>query len=40
MAAVSTLASTNPNTTGPAARYNANGNIFISSGDESIWIYS
>ena len=40
MAAVTTLASTNPNTTGPAARYNASGNIFISSGDESIWIYS
>lgn len=40
MAAVTTLASTNPNTTGPAARYNAVGNIFVSSGDESIWIYS
>ena len=40
MAAVTTLASTNPNTTGPASRYNASGNIFISSGDESIWIYS
>lgn len=40
MAAVTTLASTNPNTTGPATRYSAAGNIFISSGDESIWIYS
>ena len=40
MAAVTTLSSTNPNTTGPAARYSATGNIFISSGDESIWIYS
>jgi hypothetical protein len=40
MAAVTSLASTNPNTTGPATRYNASGNIFISSGDESIWIYS
>ena len=40
MAAVTSLSSTNPNATGPAARYNANGNIFISSGDESIWIYS
>jgi hypothetical protein len=40
MAAVTSLSSTNPNTTGPASRYNANGNIFISSGDESIWIYS
>jgi hypothetical protein len=40
MAAVSILASTNPNTSGPATRYNANGNIYVSSGDESIWIYS
>ena len=40
MAAVSILASTNPNSSGPAARYNAAGNIYVSSGDESIWIYS
>jgi hypothetical protein len=40
MSAVSILASTNPNTSGPASRYNANGNIYVSSGDESIWIYS
>lgn len=40
MSAVTTLASTNPNTSGPAARYNAVGNIYVSSGDDSIWIYS
>jgi len=40
MAAVSILASTNPNSSGPATRYNAAGNIYVSSGDESIWIYS
>jgi hypothetical protein len=43
MAAVTSLASTNPNTTGPAARYSVKGNIYVSSevgGDESIWIYS
>lgn len=40
MAAVTTLASTNPNTAGPAARYSATGNVYVSSGDESIWIYS
>ena len=40
MAAATTLASTNPNTTGPAARYSKVGNIYVSSGDESIWIYS
>lgn len=43
MAAVTSLASTNPNTIGPNARYNAKGNIYVSSevgGDESIWIYS
>ena len=40
MSAVTTLASTNPNASGPAARYNAAGNIYVSSGDESIWIYS
>jgi len=40
MSAVTTLASTNPNTSGPAARYNAVGNMYVSSGDESIWIYS
>ena len=40
MATVSTLTSINPNTTGPASRYNAMGNIYVSSNDESIWIYS
>jgi len=40
IAAVSTLASTDPNTTGPDSRYDAVGNIYVSSGDESIWIYS
>jgi hypothetical protein len=40
MAAVTTLSSTNPNTSGPASRYNAVGNIYISSGDASVWIYS
>jgi hypothetical protein len=40
MSAVTTLSSTNPNTSGPAARYNAVGNIYVSSGDDSIWIYS
>jgi hypothetical protein len=40
MAAVTSLASLNPNTSGPAARYSATGNIYVSSGDESIWIYS
>jgi hypothetical protein len=40
MATVSTLSSANPNTTGPASRYNAVGNIYVSSNDESIWIYS
>ena len=40
MAAVTTLASTNPNTSGPAARYNQVGNIYVSSGDASIWIYA
>jgi hypothetical protein len=37
MAAVVTAAGTTPS---PAARYNAVGNIYVSSGDESIWIYS
>ena len=41
MAAVTSLASTNPNTSGPdAAKYNKSGNIYVSSGDDSIWIYS
>lgn len=40
MAAVTTLASTDPNSSGPAARYEAVGNIYVSSGDESIWIYA
>jgi hypothetical protein len=37
MAAVTTAAGTSP---APDARYNAVGNIYVSSGDESIWIYS
>jgi hypothetical protein len=37
MAAVTTAAGTTPT---PATRYNAVGNIYVSSGDESIWIYS
>jgi len=40
MSAVTSLSSTNPNTTGPAARYNALGNIYVSAGDSSIWIYA
>jgi len=37
LAAVTTAAGTSP---APASRYNAVGNIYVSSGDESIWIYS
>jgi hypothetical protein len=37
LAAVTTAAGTTP---APASRYNAVGNIYVSSGDESIWIYS
>ena len=37
IAAVTTAAGTDP---APASRYNAVGNIYVSSGDESIWIYS
>jgi len=40
MAAVTRLTSTNPNTSGPATRYNKPGNIYVSSNDESIWIYA
>jgi len=40
MAAAVTLTSTDPNASGPASRYNAAGNIFVSSDDGSIWIYS
>jgi hypothetical protein len=40
MAAAINLASTNPNTSGPVVKYNKSGNIYVSSGDESIWIYS
>ena len=40
MSAVTTLASNNPNTSGPAARYNKSGNIYVSSLDSSIWIYA
>ncbi len=37
LSAVTTAAGTSP---APASRYNAVGNIYVSSGDESIWIYS
>lgn len=40
MAAAINLAAPDPNATGPAARYNKGGNIYVSSDDESIWIYS
>ena len=40
MAAVTSLASTDPNSSGPAARYAGVGNIYVSSGDASIWIYA
>jgi hypothetical protein len=40
MAAVTSLSSTNPNSSGPAARYAGVGNIYVSSGDASIWIYA
>ena len=40
MAAVLLSANVNPNTSSPASRYNAAGNIYVSSGDDSIWIYS
>ena len=40
MAAAINLAGTNPNTAGPDVKYNKSGNIYVSSGDESIWIYS
>lgn len=40
MAAVISLAGTDPNTTSPAARYNAKGNIYVATGTEDIWIYS
>ena len=40
MAAVTSLSSTNPNTSGPASRYNVKGNIYVSTVAEDIWIYS
>lgn len=40
MAAVLLSANVNPNTSSPASRYNVAGNIYVSSGDDSIWIYS
>ncbi len=40
MAAAINLASTDPNTTGPDARYNKKGNIYVSTANEDIWIYS
>jgi hypothetical protein len=40
MAAAINLSSTNPNTTGPDAKYNKKGNIYVSTANEDIWIYS
>ena len=40
MAAAINLSSTNPNTTGPDAKYNKKGNIYVSTVNEDIWIYS
>ncbi len=40
MAAATSAAGANPNTVSPGARYDAAGNIYTSTGDESIWIYS
>ena len=40
MAAAINLASTDPNTTGPDVKYNKKGNIYVSTGNEDIWIYS
>ena len=40
MAAVVSLAGTDPNSTTPPARYNVKGNIYVATGAEDIWIYS
>jgi hypothetical protein len=40
MAAAINLAGTDPNTTGPDAKYNKKGNIYVSTANEDIWIYS
>ena len=40
MAAAINLSSTNPNTTGPDIKYNKKGNIYVSTVNEDIWIYS
>ena len=40
MAAVTSLSSTDPNTSGPAGRYSVKGNIYVSTVAEDIWIYS
>ena len=40
MAAAINLASTNPNTTSPDVKYNKKGNIYVSTANEDIWIYS
>lgn len=40
MAAAINLSSTDPNTTGPDAKYNKKGNIYVSTANEDIWIYS
>jgi hypothetical protein len=40
MAAAINLAGTNPNTTSPDTKYNKKGNIYVSTANEDIWIYS
>ena len=40
MAAAINLAGTDPNTTSPDVKYNKKGNIYVSTANEDIWIYS
>ena len=40
MAAAINLSSTDPNTTSPDVKYNKKGNIYVSTANEDIWIYS
>jgi hypothetical protein len=40
MAAAINLTAPDPNTTSPDARYNKKGNIYVSTANEDIWIYS
>ena len=40
MAAAINLAGTDPNTTSPDIKYNKKGNIYVSTANEDIWIYS